>query len=206
MSGKPKKPKTFGQVSSFAVLSDSEISRFQEIRNRHMKDVERMQKIAQPIIEQASKMREQVSFLEPMSEPIPYHRPVEYDILEELQELNKNHNRLLTSQEDINVIVYDTKNGSLQRYLGGKCFPCDITENSKRKKLFETLLSRGGYVSTKELMIILSCPSSLAVAKIKQTFNNHVADALRLDEKIELIQGRKGSGYRINPKIHIEKE
>lgn len=209
MSDKPKKPITAAESLAKmhpSVLSERQISQFQEIGRQHAKIIANIQKITQPITEQMNKIREQVHLFSPMNETIIYNRPVEYDILEELQELNKNRNSPLTSQEDGSIIVYDTKNGSLQRYIGGKCFPYDITENSKRKKLFETLLNRRGYVSTKELMIILSCPSSLAVAKIKQTFNNHASDALRLNKKTELIQGKKGSGYRINPKIHIEKE
>lgn len=140
------------------------------------------------------------------SEVVQYRRPVEYDILEELQEMNKNHKQLYASQESNNVIIYDTKSGSLDRNLGGKCFSYDLTESGKRKKLLDTLLYRDSYVQTKELEDILSCPSSQAVAKIVQTFNDYAINTLRLDKKTKLIQGKKGSGYRINPKIHIEKE
>jgi CRISPR/Cas system-associated endoribonuclease Cas2 len=123
--------------------------------------------------------------------------------LEELQELNKNHKRLLSSSQDSNVIIYDTRNGSLDRHLGGKLFSYDLTENGKRKQLLEILLDRGTYVKTKELESMLS---SSAVAKIVQTFNDYAINTLRLPKKTKIIQGKKGSGYRINPKIHIEKE
>jgi hypothetical protein len=65
------------------------------------------------------------------------------------------------------------------------------------------LLERGTYVKTKDLESMLS---SSAVAKIVQTFNDYAINTLRLPKKTKLIQGKKGSGYRINPKIHIEKE
>lgn len=186
------------------VLSEGQISQFQEIGKRHAEMIENVRKIAQPIIEQMNRAREQIKLFEPVEYPeIVFNRPVEYDILEELQELNKNHKRLLSSSQDSNVIIYDTRNGSLNRYLGNKLFSYDLTENGKRKQLLEILLDRGTYVKTKELESIIS---SSAVAKIVQTFNDYAINTLRLPKKPKLIQGKKGSGYRINPKIHVEKE
>ena len=186
------------------ILNEDQISQFQEIGKRHAEMIENVRKIAQPIIEQINHVREQAKLFEPVEYPeIVFNRPVEYDILEELQELNKNNKRLLSSSQDSNVIIYDTKNGSLDRNLGGKCFSYDLTENGKRKQLLEILLERGTYVKTKELELMLS---SSAVAKIAQTFNDYAINTLRLPKKTKLIQGKKGSGYRINPKIHIEKE
>ncbi len=207
MENDQKKPMTVGELvvkMHPPILNEDQISRFQEIGKRHAEMIENVRKIAQPIIEQINHVREQAKLFEPVEYPeIVFNRPVEYDILEELQELNKNNKRLLSSSQDSNVIIYDTKNGSLDRNLGGKCFSYDLTENGKRKQLLEILLERGTYVKTKELELMLS---SSAVAKIAQTFNDYAINTLRLPKKTKLIQGKKGSGYRINPKIHIEKE
>ncbi len=210
MADEQKKPMTVGELVAKIhppTLSEGQISQFQEIGKRHAEMIENIKKVAQPIIEQMNRVREQAKLFEPVEYPaIVYRRPVEYDILEELQELNKNHKRLLSSSQDSNVIIYDTNNGSLDRHLGGKLFSYDLTENGKRNKLLETLLNRDVYVQTKDLQRILSCPTSQAVAKIVQTFNDYAINTLRLPKKTKLIQGKKGSGYRINPKIHIEKE
>jgi DNA-binding response OmpR family regulator len=207
MENDQKKPMTVGELVAkihSPVLSERQISQFQEIGKRHAEMIENVRKVAQPIIEQMNRAREQIKLFEPVEYPeIVFRRPVEYDILEELQELNKNHKRLLSSSQDSNVIIYDTTNGSLDRHLGGKLFSYDLTENGKRKQLLEILLDRGTYIKTKELELILS---SSAVAKIVQTFNDYAINTLRLPKKTKLIQGKKGSGYRINPKIHIEKE
>jgi hypothetical protein len=205
MSNKAVKTETVGELVARLhppILNERQISQFQEIGKRHAEMIQNIQKIAKPIIEQMNKVREQARLFMPTSETIIYHRPVEYDILEELQEMNRNHKQLYASQESSGVIVYDTKSGSLDRNLGGKCFSYDLTENGKRKKLLDILLVRGGYVQTKELEDILE---STAVAKIVQTFNDYAVNALRL-KGVKVIQGKKGSGYRINPKIHIEKE
>lgn len=210
MGKKPEKPMTVGELVAKIhppTLSEGQISQFQEIGRRHAEMIENVRKVAQPIIEQMNRVREQVKLFEPVEYPeIVFRRPVEYDILEELQELNKNHKRLISSSQDSNVIIYDRGNGSLDRHLGDKLFSYDLTENGKRKKLLETLLDRDAYVQTKDLQKILSCPSSQAVAKMVQTFNDYAINTLRLPKKTKLIQGKKGSGYRINPKIHIEKE
>jgi hypothetical protein len=210
MEGKQKKPITVGELVIKAhppVLSEQQISQFKEIGRRSIEMVESVNKMAQPMIEQISRAYEQASIFKPIEHtPILYRRPVEYDILEELQKLNKDNKRLLSSQEDTNVIIYDVGSGSLDRNLGGKTFSYDLTESGKRKRLLDVLLDRGTYVQTKELEEILSCPSSQAVAKIVQTFNDYAANTLRLQKKTKIIQGKKGSGYRINPKIHIEKE
>ncbi len=207
MANEQDKPMIVGELVAkihLPTLSESQISQFQEIGKRHAEMIENVRKVAQPIIEQMNRVREQAKLFEPVEYPaIVYRRPVEYDILEELQELNKNHKRLLSSSQDSNVIIYDTTNGSLDRHLGGKLFSYDLTENGKRKQLLEILLDRGTYVKTKELELMLS---SSAVAKIVQTFNDYAINTLRLPKKTKLIQGKKGSGYRINPKIHIEKE
>lgn len=207
MENDQKKPMTVGELVAkihSPVLSEGQISQFQEIGKRHAEMMENVRKVAQPIIEQMNRVREQIKIFEPVEYPeIVFNRPVEYDILEELQELNKNHKRLLSSSQDSNIIIYDTINGSLDRHLGGKLFSYDLTENGKRKQLLEILLDRDTYVKTKELESMLS---SSAVAKIVQTFNDYAINTLRLPKKTKLIQGKKGSGYRINPKIHIEKE
>lgn len=186
MRKKSEKLKTVGEMVTHLhppILNEYQISQFKEIGIKHAEIIENVKKIAQPIIEQINRIREQAKLFEPIEYPhIIYNRPVEYDILEELQTINKNHKRLLSSQEDNNVIIYDTKNGSLDRHLGGKCFSYDLTENGKRKKLLEILLDRKAYVQTKDLEKMLSCPSSQAVAKIVQTFNNYAINTLRLQD------------------------
>lgn len=205
-----KKPKTVGEMilkSYSPVLNKQQISQFQELGKNHTEImIENIQKISQSAIEEINNTKERMFTLETIDYKTLYKRPVECDILEELQEINKNHKRLLSSQEDSNVIIYNTKNGSLNRYLGGRCFSYNLSENGKRKKFLDVLLKRGVYMQTKELEIILSCPSAQAVAKIAQSFNDYVGNTLKLADNIKIIKGKNGSGYHINPKICIEKE
>lgn len=207
MNNENKKSITIGEYIAKlhpSTLVGDQLSGFKGMGKSFVEDLRKAKTVALPIIEEMNQIHTENDAVEPTDDGVFInHHSVKHDILEELREMNKNHRRLLTSQEDSNVIIYDTKNGSLNRHLGGKCFSYDLTENGKRKKLLEVLLNRESYVQTKELSLLV--PSS-AVAKMVQTFNDYAISALRLDKKTKLIQGKKGSGYRINPKIHIEKE
>lgn len=142
---------------------------------------------------------------------IPYHRPVEYDILDELRTLNDNQQEIIQNQQKIlalredgiDCLLYDAEDGSLSRVLAGKNYSYDMTSDGKRKQLFEILFRARKYVQTDELRMELKCPSTQAVSKIAQTFNDYADNTLRLNGE-KLIQGKKGSGYRLNPKIAIE--
>ncbi len=206
MSDKPEKPQTVGELVAKtylpkSVLSDIQIAQFQEIGKQYYEVMEQVKKIAEPIIDQMKLIHERPRLLPEMKDMFVINRPVEYEILEELREMNRNHKQIYASQESSNVIIYDTKSGSLDRTIGGKCFSYDLSENGMRKKLLDTLLDRGGYIKTKELGKIIG---SIAVAKVVQTFNDYATNALRL-KNVKVIKGKKGSGYRINPKVHIER-
>lgn len=181
---------------------------------------ERMQgmlKDLQPAINMALEAHKQYQKYQHLNAPltrdvvIPYHRPVEYDILDELRTLNDNQQEIIQNQQKIlalredgiDCLLYDAGDGSLTRVLAGKNYSYDMTSDGKRKQLFEILFRARKYVQTDELRMELKCPSTQAVSKIAQTFNDYADNTLRLNGE-KLIQGKKGSGYRLNPKIAIE--
>ncbi len=194
-------------------------------------DFSAIQKSLQPVFEMRERMQGMVKDLQPainmaleahrqyqeFNTPltrdvvIPYNRPVEYDILDELRTLNDNQQEIIQNQQKIlalredgiDCLLYDAVDGSLSRVLAGKNYSYDMTSDGKRKQLFEILFRARKYVKTDELRAELKCPSTQAVSKIAQTFNDYADNTLRLNGE-KLIQGKKGSGYRLNPKILIE--
>lgn len=178
---------------------------------------ERMQSILkdlQPAINMALEAHKRYQeFSAPLTRDvvIPYHRPVEYDILDELRDLNDNQREIIENQQKIlalredgiDCLLYDAEDSSLSRVLAGKNYSYDMTSDGKRKQLFEILFRAKKYVQTDEIRMELKCPSTQAVSKIAQTFNDYADNTLRLNGE-KLIQGKKGSGYRLNPKIAIE--
>ncbi len=208
MSEKPKKTETVGEMIARqypSILSEHQISQFKEIGKRHAEVAEHIRRVAQPVIERMAQVQEQFQMLKPKNHVMKYYRPIEHDILYELRELNKNTKKPIHPHQEDTVIIYSTKDGSLDRNIGGKCFSYDLTENGKRKKLLDILLDMGTYIKTEKLRDFLDCPTNQAVAKIVQTFNDYASNSLRL-KKIKVIDGKKGSGYRINPNIHIVKD
>ncbi|MBU3668920.1 MAG: hypothetical protein FGM57_03050 [Candidatus Taylorbacteria bacterium] len=208
MSEKPKKAETVGEIISRqhpSVMSEYQISQLKEIGKRHAEAAEHIRRVAQPVIERIAQVQEQFQMLKPKNYVMKYYRPVEYDILDELRELNKNTKKPTHPQQEDTVIIYNTKDGSLDRNMGGKYFSYDLSENGKRKKLLDILLEQDRYIKTEQLRTLLGCPTNQAVAKIVQTFNDYASNSLRL-KKVKVIDGKKGSGYRINPNIHIEKD
>lgn len=194
-------------------------------------DLSAIQKSLQPVFEMRERMQGMVKDLQPainmaleahkryqeFNAPltrdvvIPYHRPVEYDILDELRDLNDNQREIIANQQKIlalredgiDCLLYDAVDGSLSRVLAGKNYSYDMTSDGKRKQLFEILFRARKYVNTKDLKVELKCPTSEAVSKVAQTFNVYADNTLRLNGE-KLIQGKRGSGYRLNPKIVIE--
>ena len=125
-------------------------------------------------------------------------RPVEYQILDEIIKINKKNKY---NPNEI-IVTYNIKNKSLDRYIDGRIFSCDLSE--KRDQLLDILIERETYVKTKDLKTFLKCPSPKAVSAMTKTFNDLANTALRLGGK-KIIHGKQPDGYRINPKIIIEK-
>lgn len=197
MSNGNKKPQTVGDLISSTYYGDvqEKIKKFSEQREKILGAI-------RPTLERIAEINRSFTLPEANRYVLTNYQPTDVLILRELRELNKKQTPNKTIPETDVVIIYDTSDNSLNRTIGGKTFSYDLSENGKRKKLLDILLARGGYVQTNELEDILE---STAVAKIVQTFNDYAVNSLRL-KGLKVIQGKKGSGYRINPKIHIEKE
>ncbi len=186
------------------LLDPQQFQQLIELAKQHKIMMDQVQKVMQPVLDSVVRTQEAMkSAREPIT--MTYYRPVEHLILDALHEI-RDDKKIQTPKASTEIlIVYDRKDSCLNRSIEGKCFSYDLTEDGKRKKLLDTLLDRDAYVKTGELSKILKCPSNPAVAKMVQTFNEYAQHALHL-KKVKLIEGKKGSGYRINPKIHIVRE
>jgi len=184
--------------SSYPKMAQETIKNFTEQR-------EKILNIIKPTLERMETIRQ--SFIVPEGNEfiLKNYRSTESLILDELRELNKKQSSLKTISDSDILIIYDTSDSSLNRNINGKYFSYDLSEDGKRKKLLDILNDKKKYVKTDELRNLLDCPTNQAVAKIVQTFNDYATNALRL-KNIKMIQGKKGSGYRINPKIVLEIE
>ncbi len=199
MSQDTNKPRTVGDL-----ISKEHFDQLQGMAKKFSEHQKAVIDSIRPTIERMTELT-RIGIPERNNYVLQNYVPTDVLILRELRQLNAKKERTVQSQNSDVVILYDTSDVTLNRVIDGKVYSYDITESAKRKKLFDLLLERKGYVQTEELKNLLDCPTTQAVAKIKQTFNDYASNTLKL-KKIELIDSKKGSGYRINPKIHIEKE
>jgi hypothetical protein len=200
MSSDDKKPQTVGDLVNSTYFGEVQetIKKFSEQREKALDAI-------RPTVERIAEMKRAFILPEVNRHVFVNYQPTDVLILRELRELNKKQTPSKVLSETDVVITYDTIDNSLNRNTGGKTFSYDLSEDGKRKKLLDILSTKKGYVQTDELRDSLKCPTNQAVAKIAQTFNDYATNALRL-KKIKMIQGKKGSGYRINPKIVLEIE
>ena len=79
-----------------------------------------------------------------------------------------------------------------------KCYP--MSKEKMREKLIKVLCSAKGYIKTAELAEIVGTTNQ-AIRNSKLEINNKSKNRIGIDE---LINGRDGNGYRLNPKYKIK--
>lgn len=179
------------------ILNSSGFMNAKKILAEHQEKVAEALKSVQPTINNMMELyRKKEEIILPA-------RRVEYEILDELKKLNKKESNKVKPKLDEIVITYNTEENTLSRFIDGKLFSYDLS--GKRKKLFNIFKTQKRYVETADLKKELGCPTTSSVSKLVQAFNDSVKVSLNL-KGIRLINGKSGFGYRINPRVHIEKE
>ncbi len=133
----------------------------------------------------------------------PRYIPVTSTKVSILQELRQIKNNLVIKVNSGEAgIIYDIKANTLSREVDGNKLVCDISEIGKRKILLDILIAEGKYVKTEILRDLVGSKNNLALSKLAKVFSRKVEIDLALVD-IDFIQGKKDSGYRINPKVLI---
>lgn len=187
------------------------------------KTKETVEKITKPLTESLKAVE---SFSQKMAEVekertqilprlLPYHRSISVDsivytpprvqldpadrkLLEEIRDQKKS-----THEKNTSDLVYDKKEKILSRTVPGIILQSHfMTGEAKRVHFFERLLRAKKYVGTEDLRVEFDCPTKEAVRKMVQGINNKLKEDLEL-KKPSVIQGKPGSGYRINPEVSI---
>jgi ribonuclease D len=194
------KKQTVGDLitNTYFEQSKETLKRFSEQREKVLDTI-------RPTIERMAEISRSFIIPETNNYIMEKYEPTDVLILRELRELNKKQNQSKISSDTDILLTYDTADRSLNRNIGGKIFSYNLSEDGKRRNLLDIVYRKKVYVQTDELRNLLNCPTNQAVAKIVQTFNEKVASSLRV-KKTKMIQGKKGSGYRLNPKIVMERE
>jgi hypothetical protein len=123
--------------------------------------------------------------------------------LEVLNEINKKLENKLPQAPNEFIITYNIRSNTLSRIIDGVELSCDIAESGKRKLLLDLLISARAYVLPETLRIKLESQTNDAVSALKKAINTKLKRELSLGD-VGVIEGKQGSGYRINPLIHIK--
>lgn len=106
------------------------------------------------------------------------------------------------AKKNIDINLHLGKTGDIWREPKNKyCYSMD--EKSNRHKIVRFFIENIGYQPIEDLIIELKSISKKTVSNEIGKINENVRKHLKLT-KLNFIEGRKGSGYRINSKIKIE--
>ncbi len=106
------------------------------------------------------------------------------------------------SQKPTSTQLYLTSHGALYRNPKDKwCY--NLTENSDRHKIVTLLAERKDFVQSKELCAYLQDKNTHSLGNEMGKIKNNVREMLGLED---FIEGKKGSGYKLNYPITLIKD
>ncbi len=115
--------------------------------------------------------------------------------------LIQNPQKIRAQSETSLATVYLNNAGDLWREpKEGHCY--QIGESSNRHKIIRLLLEDADYRPTSDIATKLDNVSNVEVSEMIGKINHNVLARLKLSQG-RFIEGKKGSGYRINPKYKI---
>lgn len=187
------------------IINKSNLKLINELSFKQKTEFIKKLNVLKPIIENGKEVRNSLrkdSILTRKINFIPPNNDLNSRIIEILENIQSGQSPLNNTSQI--VLKYNSKDFSISRNFAGEIIQYSLNYNSKRRFLLEALLKRKRYIKTDELCSILRSPSPNAIAKMVQTFNQYCRNKLKTDD-IPIIEGKKGLGYRINPKILINK-
>ena len=110
-------------------------------------------------------------------------------------------NTLLKKEQTEEAALYLNRVGDLYREPKEKyCYPMD--EASDRHKIIKFLLTNTGYQATKLISVELGSKNEQTIRTEIGKIRGNIEKYLGIDGK-DFLEGKKGSGYRINPKYKV---
>ena len=118
-----------------------------------------------------------------------------------IQELSKKEGEKTTEKQIKEIALYLNQNGELYREPKEKyCYP--MGEKSNRHKIVRFLATNKGYQLTGFISTELGVESEKSIRTEIGKIRNNIKKYLKIDGK-DFLQGKKESGYRINPKYKV---
>ncbi len=99
-------------------------------------------------------------------------------------------------------IVLTFASGSIVRELDGRALSCPFEENGQKANIIRALPQDGAFLQQRELQSVVGAKSDKAVFSAIRKINLILANRLQLPTDRKPIEGKRGSGYRINPAFY----
>ncbi|KKW30105.1 MAG: hypothetical protein UY72_C0022G0004 [Candidatus Uhrbacteria bacterium GW2011_GWD2_52_7] len=96
-----------------------------------------------------------------------------------------------------------TSSGHISRTIGNVTLSHDFEGDSKKVDLLNFLANHNGFIGVDEICLRIDCKSTGALNVMKKSINDILGVKLQLPKTKELIEGRRGSGYQVDPLYNV---
>lgn len=112
--------------------------------------------------------------------------------------------KILEYQNDVPVIVLTlSHSGRITRTIDGATFEHDFESDGFKKDILFMLHEYDGYIQTRDIQKRLGSKSTESVSKTIAAINTVLRAKLQFPKKQDVIESKRGSGYRLNPLYNI---
>lgn len=112
--------------------------------------------------------------------------------------------RMAEDGNDVTVIELTLHpTGKMTRIINKTELPCDFTNDGLKTSLLRLLAENGGYVPTQDIITHIGSKDLDSLSELKRTTNHAARIDLKLPASYNLIDSKKGSGYRIHPLYNL---
>lgn len=112
--------------------------------------------------------------------------------------------KILEYQNDVSIVVLHLhRNGHITRSIDDAILDHDFESDGLKKEILIALLENEGYMKTRDIQKRIGSKSTEAVSKTVASINNTLRTKLQLSKTKDVIESKRGSGYRLNPLYNI---
>lgn len=114
--------------------------------------------------------------------------------------INVIHAKILEYHNDVPLIALTlSSSGRMTREVNGSVLTHDFEGDSLRIGMLKLLPNDGEYIKTELIRSIIESKSAASVSKMVEATNAISSKKLQLPKGRDLIESKRGLGYRINP-------
>lgn len=121
---------------------------------------------------------------------------------EELLEILAEKLMELANQTPVIELVLSL-DGRVTRKIGETSLSHDFEGDSMKVDLLKLLATESGFVPSTVICRRIDCKNTKALSTMKKTINDVLQAKLQLPNKTDLIEGKRGPGYRIDPLYNL---